>query len=460
MYLSLEKNIPRYSAPGQEITGVKFGIFWDPQSRPSKVVKVPTAKTNVSLCIVTDSSRKLTLRGATSLFEKRLVTSKEYWRVCSFQIVLTIACFESTNGVLAERRLKTLRELDSHAVSTRTLEELGKSIGRALTFNPYDVPFALLYFCSSEFGTDSSRTAICPNSDGLLSLESSGRSTEKTDPIVWVYELGGAVGIPENHVLAPKVVEIRIHNRRESTAEDKEYIWPFRQMAQEQMPVEITDIPAETLQAIEHQGWPELPSKAIAVPILGARDMEGKETMMGMLVFGINPRRPFDDAYQEFVAMCGRQISASMITVRSIEEEAARSEELAALNRDRTLFFNSVSHELRTPLALILGPLDECLEDPSLQQQHRLLLDMVARNARRLLRLVNSLLDFSRVEAGKMSVSFRETSLQKYTADLASLFRSAIERGGVKYVVDTSGKELPVWVDRDMWEVISLCIQS
>jgi signal transduction histidine kinase len=146
-------------------------------------------------------------------------------------------------------------------------------------------------------------------------------------------------------------------------------------------------------------------------------------------------------------------LKSKLTIAKSIEEEAARSEELAALNRDRTSFFNSVSHELRTPLALILGPLEECMEDPALQKQHRSRLDMVARNARRLLRLVNSLLDFSRVEAGKMNVSFRETSLQHYTADLASLFRSAIEKGGVTYAVDMSGKEQPVWIDRDMWEV-------
>ena len=114
---------------------------------------------------------------------------------------------------------------------------------------------------------------------------------------------------------------------------------------------------------------------------------------------------------------------------------------------------SSVSHELRTPLTLILGPLEECIDDPNLSHPHRNRLDLVRRNARRLLRLVNSLLDFSRLEAGKMSASFRETNLQRYTADLASLFRSAIEKGGVKYEVVTSGREQSVWVDRDMWEV-------
>jgi signal transduction histidine kinase len=104
---------------------------------------------------------------------------------------------------------------------------------------------------------------------------------------------------------------------------------------------------------------------------------------------------------------------------------------------------------------LILGPLEECLDDPSLSQAHLRRLDIVRRNARRLLRLVNSLLDFSRLEAGKSSAIFKETNLQKYTTELASLFRSAIEKGGVRYEVLRKGDDYPVWIDRDMWEVSS-----
>jgi signal transduction histidine kinase len=104
---------------------------------------------------------------------------------------------------------------------------------------------------------------------------------------------------------------------------------------------------------------------------------------------------------------------------------------------------------------LILGPLEECLDDPSLSQAHLSRLDIVRRNARRLLRLVNSLLDFSRLEAGKSLANFKETSLLKYTMELASLFRGAIEKGGVRYDVICKGEDYQVWIDRDMWEVFS-----
>lgn len=231
------------------------------------------------------------------------------------------------------------------------------------------------------------------------------------------------------------------------------HVWPFRAMAENQNLIEMKDLPSEVLEGIQHSGWPELPKDAIALPIVGARDLRGREALMGMVILGINPRRAFDEGYRTFTSMCARQIAASMTLVKNIEEESAKADEMAALNRDRTSFFNSVSHELRTPLTLILGPLDECIEDTSLSQQHKGRLEIVRRNARRLLRLVNSLLDFSRLEAGRMRATFRETNIQRYTADLASLFRSAIEKGGVQYRVDTNGRQRHVWIDRDMWEV-------
>lgn len=379
---------------------------------------------------------------------------------------LTVACYESTDRILAERRLRTLREIDSQTAYVRILADLGPTISKAFSFNPYDVPFALMYFCSTEFGTNSLYTG----STNLTSSADLGRrtsmqgtrsgsaaGTDGTDPAVWVYHLHGLIGIPEGHPLAPKTVEINVQSPELGSDvpvdQTELHIWPFRKMAEEKRIIEISNLAPEGLQGLNVQGWPELPSEAVAVPILGPRDFTGKDVMMGMLVMGINPRRRFDETYKTFANMCGRQVAAAITMVKNIQEEAMRAEELTALNRDRTSFFSSVSHELRTPLTLILGPLDECLDDPSLSQQHKGRLDLVRRNARRLLRLVNSILDFSKVEAGKMGAAFRETNLKQYTADLASLFRGAIEKGGVKFIVNTNGKERPVWVDRDMWEV-------
>lgn len=190
------------------------------------------------------------------------------------------------------------------------MDELGKSIGKAFTFNPYDVPFALIYFCSTEFDNKSTNTVSLDNA----SHNGSYTETDKTDPLVWTYRLQDTVGIPEGHILAPKIVEIHGVDLDHS----EEHIWPFREMAEEQVAVQLQQISPETLHSIHHQGWPELPNQAIAVPILRPRDVTGKEALMGMLIMGINPRRTFDETYQEFCNMCSRQISAAMITSTAI----------------------------------------------------------------------------------------------------------------------------------------------
>lgn len=366
------------------------------------------------------------------------------------QLFLIAACYDATERVLADRRLRTLGRLDSSIAKALTMNDLGKSISEAFTYNPYDIPFALVYFCSTEFSTYEPA--------GLerrsISDASSDISDEHKDPRVRLYTLQSTIGIPEGHKLAPKQVEISLGQNTHEMS-----IWPFRKMTHQPSLTKIP-LPGSDIEGVQHQGWANAPNTAVAIPLFGARDLDGRELMTGMLIMGVNPRRKFDDDYREWTQVCSRHIAAAMNLTESAEEAVQRTEEMAALNRDRTAFFNSVSHELRTPLTLILGPLEECIDDTSLAAPHKDRLVLVRRNARRLLRLINSLLDFSRVEAGKMSASYKETALQKVTADMASLFRSAIEKSGVKYEVITDGKEEPVWIDHAMWEVFSISTWS
>lgn len=121
------------------------------------------------------------------------------------------------------------------------------------------------------------------------------------------------------------------------------------------------------------------------------------------------------------------------------------------------MFFSNVNHELRTPLTLILGPLNDVLADQDtfyLPDDVRDRLQVVSRNANRLLSLVNGLLDFSRLEAGRIHAYFRPVNLSAVTADLASLFRSAIGKSDIRYVVDVPEGEAEVWLDLDLWEKV------
>ncbi|MFP2899127.1 ATP-binding protein, partial [Corallococcus sp. 4LFB] len=204
--------------------------------------------------------------------------------------------------------------------------------------------------------------------------------------------------------------------------------------------------------------YEEPPAHARVLPIHPA----GMAEPFGYLVAGVSPRRALDDAYRGFYEQLQATVTNAVVSVRAYEAEAQRAEALAAIDRAKTAFFSNVSHEFRTPLTLILGPLEESLADTSapLPPAQRARQELTHRNALRLLKLVNSLLDFSRIEAGRVKASFRPTDLTRLTLDLASVFRAAMEKAGLQYTVDARDLGEPVYVDRDMWEKVVLNLLS
>jgi PAS domain S-box-containing protein len=202
--------------------------------------------------------------------------------------------------------------------------------------------------------------------------------------------------------------------------------------------------------------WPE-PVTHAAILRLATRANE----TYGYLVCGLSARRKFDDDYRDFVRLVGANISGALAGVRALEDERRRSEQLAELDRAKTAFFSNVSHEFRTPLTLMLGPLEDLLaKSDSLPTDDRALLAVAQRNGIRLLRLVNTLLDFARIEAGRAQATYQPTDLCVLTEDLASNFRSACERAGIRLLVDCESVPDPVYVDREMWEKIVLNLLS
>jgi len=136
-----------------------------------------------------------------------------------------------------------------------------------------------------------------------------------------------------------------------------------------------------------------------------------------------------------------------------LEQEHRRAEDAAELDRAKTEFFTNVSHELRTPLTLILGPLED-LRGGALEAAQREALETALRNTLRLQKLVNTLLDFARIEAGRLNAHFEPTDLASFTRDVASFFDSAARSAGLDFVVDCAPLDEPAWVDRDLWEKI------
>jgi len=204
--------------------------------------------------------------------------------------------------------------------------------------------------------------------------------------------------------------------------------------------------------------WPEPPSRAMVLPLID----RAQEKPSGALVLGISSRTLFDDSYRGFFDLVAGQLAASVSNARASEEERRRAEALAEIDRAKTTFFSNVSHEFRTPLTLLLGPVEDLLanaEEP-LAPAQREQLQLVRRSGLRLQKLVNTLLDFSRIEAGRAQASYVPTDLAALTADIASTFRSAIERAGLRLVVDCPRPPEPAYVDRDMWEKIVLNLMS
>jgi PAS domain S-box-containing protein len=217
-------------------------------------------------------------------------------------------------------------------------------------------------------------------------------------------------------------------------------VWPLAQAAQGPPVLVDLDIIA---------------GRALVAPIAGA---EGGAPV-GFVAAGLNPHRVLDETYQGFIELLTAQVAAAIVRADDYERARERADALAELDRAKTAFFSNVSHEFRTPLTLMLGPLEDALAG-ELAAGQRERLDMAHRNSLRLLRLVNSLLDFSRIEAGRADAVYRPTDLAALTADLASSFRSATDRAGLALTVDTPKLSEPVYVDRDMWEKIVLNLLS
>ena len=196
-------------------------------------------------------------------------------------------------------------------------------------------------------------------------------------------------------------------------------------------------------------------SPALSLPISGL----GGERLAGLLLAGINPMRPTGES-RKFFELVASQLETAIANARAKQHVRERAQALADLDRAKTLFFSNISHELRTPLTLLLGPVNDVLTRGALAAPDRELLEIANRGGRRLLKLVNSLLEFSRIEAGRVEASYEPADLAALTTDLASVFRSAFERAGVALTIDCPTLPEPIYVDADMWEKIVLNLVS
>ena len=332
---------------------------------------------------------------------------------------------ETTQRVLGERRLRTLRQLAEDTSDARTPEEACERAATVIAENPDDLPFALIYLLDGE---------------GRLA------------------QLYGATGLDAGSAAAPSTVDLSdpeatVLATVAKTGQAELVIDALGGIAPDDLAPD--DLALDDL-ALDGPGG--VARSALVLPVQQA----GQRSLAGLLVAGISPRRALDADYRAFCELVAGHVATAVANARAYDAERQRAEALAELDRQKTAFFSNVSHEFRTPLTLILGPLEDVLADAErpLHPDHREQLKAVGRNATRLLVLVNALLDFSRLEAGRLEAWCTPTDIAGLTAEIASMFRSAAEHAGLYLDIDCPPLAQPVYLDRSMWEKVLLNLLS
>ena len=316
---------------------------------------------------------------------------------------------DETQRVISERQLGLLRELAARAADARTVGAAVERCVQALQTNGRDVLFALVF------------------------LRRHGEPA---------FALAGATDAAGAWADAARGLDVRAAP------------WLAHEVLASQQPRLVGELPAGI--AWPRGDWQEAPQRAMVLPVRPSGDA-GQE---GVLIVGLNPYRLPEGRYADFLRLVVQQLGAAIGNAEAYELQQHKAEELARLDRAKTQFFSNISHEFRTPLTLMLGPLQDALDRAELAPALRERLGLVERNALRLSKLVNALLAFSRIEAGRATSSFRPTDLVALTAELASSFRSAMERAGLDFRVDGEPLPEPVYLDRDHWERIVLNLLS
>jgi PAS domain S-box-containing protein len=315
---------------------------------------------------------------------------------------------EITEKVVGERRVRALRDLGARSVEPKSVEEACNIIHETLSTHPKDIPFLLLYLLDEK--RQIAKLACC---------------------------IGADPGDPA----CPQSIDLSSAGER---------VWPLSSV-QSNEDIQLVDELRTKFDRVPQGPWADAPNSAAVLPVRS----NIQHQLAGFMIAGVSSRVRFDKRYRDFLELMSTQIATTIANARAYEEERKRAEALAEIDRAKTLFFSNVSHEFRTPLTLMLGPLEDTLaSDKGLAEEQRNHIEVAHRNSLRLLKLVNSLLDFSRLESGRIQACYEPTELGGMTAELASLFRSAIERAGLRLLVNCPAPTELAYVDHEMWEKI------
>ncbi|MEH0841053.1 SpoIIE family protein phosphatase [Micromonospora sp. CPCC 205711] len=345
-------------------------------------------------------------------------------------IGIFVATSDATGRVVGDRRLALLRNLGELSIAEADSPgDATRAAARILAGSRADLPLGMVYLREDRlFDDEYGQQPPKGGAGGELTLVASFGVTAADGP-------SDGLPVPEQF---PEVAEVLRTGRP---------VRITRLSRRHRATVPGTDVPGGTLV-----------DDAVALPLVAT----GRARPVGVLVLGVSPYRELDEPYRQFLDLVASRVSTALTDVLAYEAQRRRAAALAELDAVKTEFFTDVSHELRTPLTLITGPVQESLADQRdpLPPAQRERLELVQRNAGRLRKLVNDMLDFARVEGGRLEAERTATDLAALTAGIAESFDHAMREGGLAYQVDVAPLPHTAYVDRDMWEKIVVNLLS
>ncbi len=326
-------------------------------------------------------------------------------------MIVGILCVvaEETERVIGERRIATLRDLNSVSTAAVDEHEFLQASAWQLAGNPRSLPFVCMY-----------------------TFDRDGRAV-----------LNATTGVRPGEPVAPPVIALDARHQ----------VWPASELARGESDWVLVDDLQDRFASVPSGAWATPPVRAVLVPLPGATGAKP----VGFIVVGVNKHRPIDDVYRGLIGTIAQRLGAGVNNARAYAAERERAEQLAELDRAKTAFFSNVSHEFRTPLTLMLAPLADALHGEGLLESEQV--DLVHRNGMRLLKLVNALLDFSKLEAGSLQARFVPADVSALTTELAGTFRDTCQRAGLSLEIDCE-PSTHAYIDPDLWERVVLNLVS
>lgn len=319
---------------------------------------------------------------------------------------------DTTAKVQTERRIRMLHDLAERTSSTSTEEDTVRVALDTLAANALDLPFMLLYIVSAD-----------------------GHRAELAGARGWVDHVEPGV---------PHQVSLLAHG---------DAGWPLVEAMRSGREHLVENL-SNRFGAPSPLGSTR-PEQALILPIT----LPAEKNPAALLVVGVSPHRALDERYQALFRATAEQLSVALTQARARDAERRLTDGLAELERREAALSTKVSHAFRTPLTLILGMTEDALASPERTLAGEPL-ESVRRSALRLMKSIDGLLDFSRLEAGRLQGSFEATDLAAVTRAVVATFRPAIEAAGLTLELHCPPLPQPVFVDREMWAKIVLNLLS